>query len=158
MPPRFSGRVPSRLELLFDTPRPAPPPAEINLHYTNTAGVLSVDFVASDARGAVAFTLTGGATVTVNTTSFNYDTIGYLHQGVLDLSAATPGQTATYRVFTASGTSSLFTITPIVSGPTRYATFGDFGLVNDESMADLVREASAGSFDAVLHVGDWACA
>ena len=38
-----------------------------------------------------------------------------------------------------------------------YAVFGDFGLTNDESMADLVANAAAGTFDSVLHVGDFAC-
>ena len=38
----------------------------------------------------------------------------------------------------------------------RYAVWGDFGLVNDESMTDIVRAAKADEFDAVLHVGDWA--
>lgn len=39
----------------------------------------------------------------------------------------------------------------------RFAVFGDFGLANDECMTDLISEAAKGTFDSVLHVGDWAC-
>ena len=37
-----------------------------------------------------------------------------------------------------------------------YVIFGDFGLLNDLSMAPLIADATSGAFDSVLHVGDWA--
>jgi len=78
-----------------------------------------------------------------------------MHQAAMDFSALAPGAQALYRVATPSGASATFAITPIVAVP-RYAVYGDFGLVNDESMDDIIQKAHAGAFDAVLHVGDWA--
>lgn len=38
----------------------------------------------------------------------------------------------------------------------KFAVYGDFGLVNDQSLTALLAEASAGSFDAIIHAGDFA--
>ena len=130
-------------------------PEQINLHPTARRGVLSVDFVASAADGFVSFSSGGGPFVSVNTTSFMYDTIGFMHQGTLDLSAVPIGASALYRVATSAGSSTTFSITPQVTVP-KYAVYGDFGLVNDESMDDIIKFAHAGEFDCVLHVGDFA--
>jgi hypothetical protein len=73
----------------------------------------------------------------------------------MDFSSIAPDTKALYRVSTSSGASTTFSITPIVSNP-RYAVYGDFGLINDECMDDIIKRAQANEFDTVLHVGDWA--
>lgn len=88
--------------------------------------MLSVDFVASAADGFVSMSSGGGPFVAVNTTSFNYDTIGYMHQATLDFSDVPVGAQALYRVATSAGASTTFSITPQVAVP-RYAVYGDFG-------------------------------
>ena len=137
-------------------------PEQISIHYTPRAGVLSVDFVSTaDAAGSVTIAVAGGAPKTVSTTSFNYDTIGHMHQATLDFASlgAAPGSAASYVVSTPSGSSAVFNITPVPQAEgMRYAVWGDFGLVNDECMTDIVAAAKADKFDAVLHVGDFACA
>jgi hypothetical protein len=127
-------------------------PEQISIHPTKTAGVLSVDFVAAVPDGSVSFAVGAGAFTTVNTTSFKFETIGYMHQAVMDMSTIAPDTKAVYRVATSAGSSTTFSITPIVSLP-KYAIYGDFGLVNDECMDDIIKFAQAGSFDTVLHVG-----
>jgi len=47
-----------------------------------------------------------------------------------------------------------FVNAPARQGGKIYAIYADFGLANDVSLADLVNEAAAGSFDAVIHGGD----
>lgn len=91
-----------------------------------------------------------------NTTSFYYDTIGQMHQGALAFAGAAAGAACSYRVGTAAGASSTYSVTPIVAHAERFAVFGDFGLVNDIVMADLTSAAAEGAFDSVLHVGDFA--
>ena len=130
-------------------------PEQINLHPTARRGVLSVDFVSTAADGSVSYSYNNGPFVTVNSTSFEYDTIGYMHQATLDLSDVPVGAPALYRVATSAGASATFSITPQVAVP-KYAVYGDFGLVNDESMDDIIKYAHNDAFDTVLHVGDWA--
>ena len=81
--------------------------------------------------------------------------VGYMHQAVLDFSSLAVGATALYRVATKSGASTTFKITPRVAAP-KFAVFGDFGLVNDESMNDIIARAHNDEFQSVLHVGDFA--
>ena len=64
----------------------------------------------------------------------------------------TPGQTAYYRVCSGGQCSATFSVVPLQSRAETYAIFGDMGLTNDESMADLAAGAAAGKFDAVLLV------
>lgn len=47
-------------------------------------------------------------------------------------------------------------VTPIVNRPEVHAVFGDFGYANDVCMDQLIKDAEAGVYDSVLHVGDWA--
>ncbi len=114
-----------------------------------------MDFVETAGRGdGYAETSCAGAPFArSNTTSFYYDTIGAMHQGALAFAGATAGAACSYRVGTAAGASATFAVTPIVAHAERFAVFGDFGLVNDETIADLTANAAAGAFDSVLHVG-----
>jgi hypothetical protein len=134
-------------------------PEQIHIAFTQVDGTLSVDFVGSAADGVtqVGFSANPSTMTNATTTSFNFETIGWLHQGLLSYPGAKAGQSAYYRVCSGGECSAIFTVVPIHQGPEVYAVFGDFGLTNDESMADLVAEANAGRFDAVLHVGDFAC-
>ena len=91
-----------------------------------------------------------------STTSFAFDEVGVLHQGVLPFGGA-PGASFFYRACAGGECSVVFHVVPNpVSGTERFAVFGDFGIINDESMADLIAQASKGAFDSVLHVGDFA--
>lgn len=68
----------------------------------------------------------------------------------------TVGQKAYYQVSSGGESSAVFEVTPVVGPYEKYAIFGDFGLKMDTCMNDLIQEAAAGSFDSVLHVGDFA--
>ena len=137
-------------------------PEQINLHYAGAAGdgSLSVDYVSTtDKTGGVKWGLSPSALTNVypSTTSFAYDTIGFLHQGFLNTSTVAPGAPVYYSVGSdAGGWSPVFTVTPKVTRPEVHCVFGDFGIANDVCMADLVKDAQAGVYDSVLHVGDWA--
>jgi hypothetical protein len=157
---RMDGVWPGRHSASFRSLLPfSPSPPQIHISYTGILGQLSVDYVSSDADGLVAFSLDNKTFTTSNTTSFFYTNIGNLHQGLLAPLPTTPGTPVYYKVGGgASGFwSQVFTTTAV---PARYpsekfAVFGDFGLADDASMADLIASAQSGVYDAVLHVGDW---
>lgn len=131
-------------------------PEQIHVSYTPTNGVLAVDFVAADAAGTAYISLSaGGPWTAVPSTSFNFPTIGYMHQALLPFNITTPGKAGFYKVATASGTSTVFPVFPTPARNEVHAIFGDFGLENDECLSDLVAEAAKGTFDSVLHTGDW---
>ena len=164
-----SPHAPSRLR----SPLPAPaslsvaalaalaaaaPPSQVNIHYTSTPGTLSVDFVSAAPDGVVQFGASASPASFKNatTTSFNFDEVGYMHQGSMAF-AATPGASGFYRVCSAGECTTVFHVVPnVATGEERFAVFGDFGIINDESMSDLIAEASKGSYDSVLHVGKYA--
>jgi hypothetical protein len=155
-----SARVPLIAAPQIQPPPPHPsPPLQIHIAYTGILGQLSVDFVSSDADGQVAFSLDNKTFTESNTTSFAYAGIGNLHQGLLAPLPTTPGTPVYYKVGGgASGFWSQVFVTTAV--PARYpsekfAIFGDFGLLNDVSMGDLISSAESGVYDTVLHVGDW---
>ena len=136
----------------------AAPPSQINIHYTQVDGTLSVDFVSAAADGTVEYGASASPAQLKNasTTSFSFDQVGFLHQGLMPF-AATPGASGFYRVCSAGECSTVFHVIPnVASGQEDFAIFGDFGLINDEAMSDLIAEASKGNYDSVLHVGDWA--
>jgi hypothetical protein len=96
-------------------------------------------------------------THSANSTSFEFATIGWMHQALMDFAGVVPeGAHGYYSVEVAGVASAVFDIVPSVTGVERHVVFGDFGLANDVSMAALVADAAAGAFDSVLHVGDWA--
>jgi hypothetical protein len=133
-------------------------PEQIHIAFTQKDGQLSVDFVGTGKDGLTSVGTTSDPSTFTNTTttSFNVATIGYMHQGILSYPGVAPGATVYYRVCSAGDCSAVFPIVPIQSRPEVFAVFGDFGLTNDQSMADLTAEAAKGTFDAVLHVGDFA--
>jgi len=125
-------------------------------------GELSVDFVcAAGGAGSVGYTIDGKKTWTVaNASSYNYASIGDMQQALIaPVWTPTPGAVLSYYCACADGSKSdEFDVTPV---PARYpsevhAIFGDFGLLNDVSMANLTSDATSGVFDSVLHVDDWA--
>ncbi len=124
--------------------------------YTGVAGELAVDFVADVATGyaAIASSVAGPFT-TIKTSSFEFQTIGYMHQAKLPFNITTPGTAGFYKVGTASGESTVYSVfpTPERADNEVFAVFGDFGLANDECISSLVAEAAKGTFDSVLHVG-----
>lgn len=79
-------------------------PEQIILHYAGPDGTgsLSVDWVSTtDKTGSVAWGTDGGSTfpnVYPSTTSFAYDTIGFLHQGFINSSSVAVGQVVSYKV------------------------------------------------------------
>jgi hypothetical protein len=89
--------------------------------------------------------------------SFSFNEVGVLHQGLLPFPASPVGASGFYRVCSAGECSAVYHVVPnVAAGKERFAVFGDFGIINDESMTDLIAEAAKGSYDSVLHVGDWA--
>ncbi len=129
-------------------------PTQIHLSYTQVAGELAVDFVSPDADGYVAFGATAGGPFTTRaSTSFNFSTIGFMHQGLMSFNDSAAGF---YKVGSTGTESALFAITPTPARAERFAILGDFGLRHDECMADLIQGAASNAFDSVVHVGDWA--
>jgi len=130
-------------------------PNQIHIAYTGISGQLSVDFVSHSYNGSVSWGYSNTSlTNTITTSSFNYTTIGILHQGLMTFDGVTAGQKAYYQIKSDNESSAIFQVTPIVAGVEKFAVFGDFGLKSDVSMYDLTSEAAAGSFDTVLHVGE----
>lgn len=81
-------------------------PQQIHIHYTTSAGVLSVDFVATDAPGNASLSLSeNGPWTTVQSTYFNMPQVGFMHQAVLPFNVTSPGVAAFYKVATESGQS-----------------------------------------------------
>ena len=76
-----------------------------------------------------------------------------MHQAVFSFPQFKQGTAYNYTV--TSGDSASFSVTPVPApSPSEvFNVFGDFGLINDQVMAELKKEALAGTFDAVLHVG-----
>jgi len=136
-------------------------PEQIHISYTGKLGELSVDFVcAAGGAGSVGFTADGKAWAQANATFFTYASIGDMQQALIaPASTPAPGAALSYYCACADGSrSAVFDVTPV---PARYPSevhvvFGDFGLLNDVSMAPLIADSSSGVFDSVLHVGDWA--
>jgi len=130
---------------------------QIHISYTGVQGELAVDFVASSAGSAQAYTSLDKSTWrSVPATQFHALTIGYMSQALLDFKGISAGSPAFYFVSGGGDNSTIFEVTPIVSRPEVFAVYGDFGLANDVCMDNLVAEAAKGTFDSVLHVGDWA--
>jgi len=91
------------------------------------------------------------------TSSFAFNEVGVLHQGLMAFAAAPAGASGFYRVCSGGECSTVNHVVPnVAAGQERFAVFGDFGIINDESMTDLIAQAAKGSYDSVLHVGDWA--
>ena len=136
-------------------------PEQIHIAYTSAGGsALSVDFVGGAAAGAVHWGASPSAlTHSANSSSFNFSTIGWMHQALMDFAGVVPaGARGYYAVEAGGNASAVFEVTPLVANRSeRHVVFGDFGLRNDESMRSLIADAAAGEFDSVLHVGDWAC-
>jgi len=142
-------------------------PEQIHVSYTGVLGQLSVDFVCAGGAGgaggagAVGFTADGGKTWTqANATFFTYPSIGDVQQALI-APAATPAPGAALAYFCACADGSRSDVFDVAPVPARYpsevhAVFGDFGLLNDVSMAPLIADAASGVYDSVLHVGDWA--
>jgi hypothetical protein len=133
----------------------AAPPQQIHISYTGKPAELAVDFVATEASGFCEFSVDNSTFTRVASTSFSYLTIGNLHQGLMSFPPSTTK--GYYRVGTSSGVSQTFEVSPV---PARFpsevhAIFGDFGAANDASMSYLIEDAQKGTFDSVLHVGDW---
>jgi len=151
--------LPRSLAAAFAALAAAAPPSQINIHYTQTPGTLSVDFVSQAADGVVQFGASAlpGNMQNATTTSFNFLEVGNMHQGTMQFSA-TPGASGFYRVCSGGECSTVFHVVPnVATGQERFAVFGDFGIINDECMSDLIAEAAKGSYDSVLHVGDCEC-
>lgn len=134
---------------------------QVHIAYTGTAGRLSVDFVDTAGSGAGPFyvwtsiTSNSSGWTRADATTFVAPTIGAMSQGLLDFTGVAPGATAFYMVGSHAQNSTSFAVVPIVTRPEVFAVFGDFGSANDVCMDDLIASAAAGTFDSVLHVGDW---
>ena len=136
-------------------------PEQIHLSYTGKLGELAVDFVcAAGGAGSVGFSIDNKTWVQANATFFNYATIGDMQQALIAPAwTPVPGAALSYYCACADGSKSVvFHVTPV---PARFPSevhvvFGDFGLLNDVSMAPLIADAANGVYDTVLHVGDCA--
>ena len=132
-------------------------PEQIHLSYTGKLGQLAVDFVcATGGAGSVYFSIDKNKTwVQANATFFTYPSIGDLQQALVSPAwSPAPGAPLSYYCACADGsTSGIFDVTPV---PARYPSevhvvFGDFGMANDVSMAQLIADAEKGAYDSVLH-------
>ncbi len=134
-------------------------PEQIHLSYTGKLGQLSVDFVcpAGAGAGSIFFSIDGKNKTwsQANATFFTYPSIGDLQQALISPAwSPAPGAPLSYYCACADGSASgIFTVTPV---PARYPSevhvvFGDFGLLNDVSMAQLITDAAKGAYDSVLH-------
>lgn len=131
-------------------------PEQIHVAYTQRQGQLSVDFVGGAASGFVSWGASPTSlTHSANSTSFEFATIGFLHQAVMDFTFLPTGAPAYYKVSVGGVSSATFEASPLsLARPEVFVVFGDFGLENDVSMSSLVSDAAAGAFDSVLHVGE----
>jgi hypothetical protein len=79
-----------------------------------------------------------------------------MHQALLPFNISTPGKAAFYKVGSASGESTVFTVFPVPARADNeiFAIYGDFGLENDECLSDLVAEAAKGTYDSVAWTGE----
>ena len=73
------------------------------------------------AIGEVTVQHPAGTFVSVNTTSFHFAQIGYLHQALLQFPGMAPGETASYTVTSAGETTPAFTVVPDVAGAEKFA-------------------------------------
>ncbi|KYO25568.1 iron/zinc purple acid phosphatase-like protein [Alligator mississippiensis] len=81
----------------------------------------------------------------------------YMHR--VTLRGLVPGQRYVYRCGSQEGWSRRFQFRALRNGTAwspRVAVYGDMGLENPRALPRLQREARAGLYDAVLHVGDFA--
>jgi hypothetical protein len=132
---------------------------QIHLSYTGIVGELAVDFVSTLQGAAGAYTsLDGEAWAEASpAATFFAPSIGYMSQALLDFKGIAAGAPAFYKVFAAGANSSAFRVIPVVGPqPEVFAVFGDFGARDAVSLPALLAASAAGTFDAVLHVGDWA--
>jgi hypothetical protein len=105
----------------------AAPPSQINIHYTQVPGTLSVDFVSQAADGVVQFGASAmpGNMQNATTTSFAFLEIGQMHQGLMAFDA-TPGASGFYRVCSGGECSTVFHVVPnVAAGQERFAVFGE---------------------------------
>lgn len=96
---------------------------QVHITYTGVPAKLAVDFVASNAGPAAAYTsIDGGKTWKENpATTFNYPTIGYMSQAELDFTGVAPGAEAQYFLEAAGENTTAYTVTPVVAGPEKFA-------------------------------------
>ena len=117
-----------------------PAPLRADLSYPGKASELSIDFVATSAIGSVTVEHPQGTFTQVNSTSFHFAQIGYMHQALLQFPGIAPGQTASYTVTSAGETTPAFTVVPDVSGPEKHVVRRPpelpFGTCNSSSHRD----------------------
>lgn len=129
---------------------------QIHISYTGKAGELAVDFVGSTkGNAAVYYSIDKATWKSSPATQFNAPTIGYMSQALMDFTGIAPGAPAYYYLTGGADNSTTFTVTPIVARPEIFAVLADFGFANDVSMDSMIAEAQKGSYDSVLHAGDW---
>ena len=134
-------------------------PEQIHISYTQTDGVLAVDFVAADAAGTASVSLSaGGPWQSLATSSFNMPEVGYMHQALLPLNITTPGKAGFYKVATASGESTVF---PVFPTPAHHEVFAVFGEAKGGREGDAAPQAMCVSlnnffpFPPPLRAGDF---
>jgi hypothetical protein len=126
-------------------------PTQIHISYTQVPGELAVDFVSQDGSGFVAFGASAGGPFTTRpSTSFNFSTIGFMHQAVMSFNSSAAGF---YKVGSGGNESALFAVTLTPTRPERVAVLGDFGLRHDECMADLIQGAASGALTLCCTLG-----
>ena len=96
---------------------------QVHITYTGVPAKLAVDFVASAAGPAAAYTsIDGGKTWRESpATTFNYPTIGYMSQAELDFTGVAPGAEAQYFLEAAGDNTTVYSVTPVVAGPEKFA-------------------------------------
>lgn len=96
---------------------------QVHITYTGVTAKLAVDFVASAAGPAAAYTsIDGGKTWRENSAStFNYPTIGFMSAAELDFTGVAPGAEALYFLEAAGENTTAYTVIPVVAGPEKFA-------------------------------------
>ncbi|KAG5857606.1 hypothetical protein ANANG_G00021220 [Anguilla anguilla] len=81
----------------------------------------------------------------------------YVHR--VTLSGLRPGSAYVYHCGSEDGWSDIFYFTALnetTSWSPRFAVFGDMGNENPQSLSRLQKETQVGTYDAILHIGDFA--
>ncbi|BFZ07401.1 hypothetical protein BsWGS_10440 [Bradybaena similaris] len=140
-------------------------PQQIHIAYGRTPNemVISWSQVASTNQSLVLYGMNGQLTKTKLGTSARFVDGGFQKRtqffSKVVLDDLVPGDIYTYVVGNEYELSDQFTFQAMPAGQDwspRLAVYGDMGNVNARSLTRLEKEAYAGMYDAVLHVGDFA--
>ena len=138
----------------------APMIQQVHLFPQTNASLMVVDFVSSSPAGGAAYCVYGtdaGMRQRVLATTVGYATIGNLSHA--RLSGLLPNTQYFYQCGDAGAKSEVLTFTAAPdtsSRPWTLAVWADFGVDDGFGLQQIMEDADAGAYDAILHSGDFA--